>query len=107
MRVTHIIENHIQADHVSGARRLAAATGAPVFFHESADVHFPHVSVTDGEEHEMGNVRMTFLHTPGHTPDGVSIVVTDRTRDRSRGSFSPGTRSSPGVWDGPISWVRV
>jgi hydroxyacylglutathione hydrolase len=80
MRVTHIIETHVQADHVSGARRLAVATGAPVFFHESADVRFPHVRVADGEEHEMGNVRMTFLHTPGHTPDGVSIVVTDRTR---------------------------
>src|SRR3989440_2540590 len=80
MRITHIIETHVQADHVSGARRLAAATGAPVLFHESADVHFPHVSVVDGEEHVMGNVRMTFLHTPGHTPDGVSIIVTDRTR---------------------------
>src|SRR5438046_10627882 len=80
MRVTHIIETHIQADHVSGARRLAAATGAPVFFHESADVHFPHVSVTDGEEHEMGNVRKTFLHTPGHTPDGASVVVLNPTR---------------------------
>ena len=53
MRITHIIETHVQADHVSGARRLAAATGAPVLFHESADVHFPHVSVVDGEEHEI------------------------------------------------------
>src|SRR3989442_2012285 len=79
MRVTHIIETHVQADHVSGARRLAAATGAPVFFHEAAGVRFPHVGVADGEEHEMGNVRMTFLHTPVHTPDGLSIVVTDRT----------------------------
>jgi len=78
--ITAVLDTHVQADHVSGARRLAAATGAPVLFHESADVHFPHVSVVDGEDHEMGNVRMTFLHTPGHTPDGVSIVVTDRTR---------------------------
>src|SRR5262245_43488016 len=80
MRVTHIIETHVQADHLSGAQRLAAATGAPILFHESAEVSFPHVTVTDGEEHQMGNVRLTFLHTPGHTPDGVSIVVTDRTR---------------------------
>ena len=80
MRVSHIIETHVQADHVSGARRLAAATGAPILVHESAPVAFPHVAVADGEEHEMGNVRMTFLHTPGHTPDGVSIVVTDRSR---------------------------
>jgi hydroxyacylglutathione hydrolase len=80
MRVTHIIETHVQADHVSGARKLAAATGAPILVHEAAPVTFPHVSVADGEEHEMGNVRLTFLHTPGHTPDGVSIVVTDRSR---------------------------
>ncbi|HEY6219636.1 MAG TPA: MBL fold metallo-hydrolase [Gemmatimonadaceae bacterium] len=80
MRVTHIIETHVQADHVSGAVRLAEVTRAPILFHVSAPVEFPHVDVEDGEEHEMGNVRMTFLHTPGHTPDGMSIVVTDRTR---------------------------
>jgi len=80
MRVSHIIETHVQADHVSGARRLAAVTGAPILVHEEAPVTFPHVGVADGEEHEMGNVRMTFLHTPGHTPDGLSIVVTDRSR---------------------------
>jgi glyoxylase-like metal-dependent hydrolase (beta-lactamase superfamily II) len=80
MRVSHIIETHVQADHVSGARRLAAVTGAPILVHEAAPVTFPHVGVADGEEHEMGNVRMAFLHTPGHTPDGLSIVVTDRSR---------------------------
>jgi glyoxylase-like metal-dependent hydrolase (beta-lactamase superfamily II) len=80
MRVTHIIETHVQADHLSGARRLAAVTGAPILLHEAAPVAFPHVRVEDGEEHEMGNVRLRFLHTPGHTPDGMSILVTDRSR---------------------------
>ncbi|HYE94000.1 MAG TPA: MBL fold metallo-hydrolase [Terriglobales bacterium] len=80
MRISHIIETHVQADHLSGARRLAAATGAPILMHESAAVAFPHIAVADGEEHEMGNVRMTFLHTPGHTPDGLSVVVTDKSR---------------------------
>jgi glyoxylase-like metal-dependent hydrolase (beta-lactamase superfamily II) len=80
MRITHVFETHVQADHLSGARRLAAATGAPVFVHESAAVAFPHVELADGEEHELGNVRLTILHTPGHTPDGISILVTDRTR---------------------------
>jgi hydroxyacylglutathione hydrolase len=80
MRITHIFETHVQADHLSGARRLAAATGAPVFYHESADVRFPHVDVEDGEEHETGNVRMVILHTPGHTPESVSILVTDGSR---------------------------
>jgi glyoxylase-like metal-dependent hydrolase (beta-lactamase superfamily II) len=38
------------------------------------------VDLEDGDEHEMGNVRITVWHTPGHTPDGVSLIVTDRTR---------------------------
>jgi len=80
MRITHIFETHVQADHVSGARRLAAVTQAPVLYHESAPVEFPHIELEDGEEHELGNVRLTILHTPGHTPDGISILVTDRTR---------------------------
>jgi hydroxyacylglutathione hydrolase len=71
MRITHIFETHVQADHLSGSRRLVATTGAPVFYHES---------VEDGEEHELGNVRLIILHTPGHTPDSISILVTDRTR---------------------------
>jgi len=80
MRITHIFETHVQADHVSGARRLAVVTGAPLLVHASAPVEFPHVDLEDGEEHEMGNVRITVLHTPGHTPDGVCLVVTDRAR---------------------------
>jgi glyoxylase-like metal-dependent hydrolase (beta-lactamase superfamily II) len=82
MRITHIFETHVQADHVSGSRRLAAVTGAPVLYHHSAGVAFPHVGVDDEEEHELGNVRITVLHTPGHTPDSVSLLVTDRTRAR-------------------------
>jgi len=80
MRITHIFETHVQADHVSGARRLAEATRAPVLFHQSAPIEFPHIRLEDGEEHELGNVRLTILHTPGHTPDGISIIVTDRSR---------------------------
>jgi glyoxylase-like metal-dependent hydrolase (beta-lactamase superfamily II) len=80
MRITHIIETHVQADHVSGARRLAEVTQAPILLHEAAPVTFRHVGVADGEEHELGNVCLTMWHTPGHTPDGLSILVTDRTR---------------------------
>jgi hydroxyacylglutathione hydrolase len=80
MRITQIFETHVQADHLSGARRLADATGAPVIFHESAPVEFPHVNVADGEHYDLGNVSLSILHTPGHTPDSVSILVTDKTR---------------------------
>src|SRR5262245_13373870 len=80
MRITHIFETHVQADHLSGARRLSDATGAPVIFHKAAPVEFPHVDVEDGERLDLGNVSLSILHTPGHTPDSVSITVTDRTR---------------------------
>jgi glyoxylase-like metal-dependent hydrolase (beta-lactamase superfamily II) len=80
MRITHVFETHVQADHLSGARKLAAATGAPVLLHHSAGVGFPHVPLEDDEEHEMGNVGIRVLHTPGHTPEGVSLLVKDRTR---------------------------
>jgi glyoxylase-like metal-dependent hydrolase (beta-lactamase superfamily II) len=80
MRITYIFETHVQADHLSGARRLAAATGAPVFYHEAAEVAFPHVDLAEGQEHELGNVGVSVLHTPGHTFDSVCLLVTDRTR---------------------------
>jgi glyoxylase-like metal-dependent hydrolase (beta-lactamase superfamily II) len=80
MRITHIFETHVQADHRSGAHRLSEATGAPVVFHKSAPVEFPHLTVEDGERLDLGNVSLSILHTPGHTPDSVSILVTDKTR---------------------------
>jgi hydroxyacylglutathione hydrolase len=80
MRITHVFETHVQADHLSGARRLSEATGAPVFYHAAAPVSFRHESVEDGDAHDLGNVGIEILHTPGHTPDSVSLLVTDRTR---------------------------
>jgi glyoxylase-like metal-dependent hydrolase (beta-lactamase superfamily II) len=48
--------------------------------HQAAGARFPYVPLTDEEEHELGNVRVAVLATPGHTPDGVSLLVTDRSR---------------------------
>jgi glyoxylase-like metal-dependent hydrolase (beta-lactamase superfamily II) len=80
MRITHVIETHVQADHVSGARELAQATGAPICLHESAPVAFPFQPLQDGEELKLGNVGVTVWHTPGHTAEGISLLITDRTR---------------------------
>jgi glyoxylase-like metal-dependent hydrolase (beta-lactamase superfamily II) len=65
---------------VSGGRELAARTGAAYCLHESADVAFPFVPLADGQELACGNVTTRVLHTPGHTPESLSLVVTDRTR---------------------------
>jgi glyoxylase-like metal-dependent hydrolase (beta-lactamase superfamily II) len=80
MRITHIFETHVQADHLSGARQLSEATGAAVFYHAAAPVAFRHEALDDGETHDLGNVKVGVIHTPGHTPDSVSLLVTDRTR---------------------------
>lgn len=80
MRITHILETHAQADHISGAKRLSEATGAPVHFHESARTGFPVSKMKDGDEIGVGNIILRIIHTPGHTSDSVSIAVVDTTR---------------------------
>lgn len=75
-----IIETHVQADHLSGAAELAQRTGAPIYLHESADVTFPHLTLKDGDELELGNDYIRVLHTPGHSPDSMCLLVGDRTR---------------------------
>ena len=82
MTITHIIETHAQADHLSGAKRLAAETGAPVYFHESVVAAFPVRGVKDGEEIRAGNILLKFLHTPGHTSDSITVLVSDTTRSK-------------------------
>ncbi|MBI3458278.1 MAG: MBL fold metallo-hydrolase [Candidatus Rokubacteria bacterium] len=80
LRITHVIETHVQADHLSGARALAEATGAAVCLHEAVEAAFPFQPLRDGDELALGNVVLRVWHTPGHTPEGISLVVTDRTR---------------------------
>ncbi|MEK6571391.1 MAG: MBL fold metallo-hydrolase, partial [Bacteroidota bacterium] len=72
LRITHIFETHSQADHLSGAKRLAEATGAPVHFHETVKAAFPVTKVREGETVTVGNIQLKILHTPGHTPDSIS-----------------------------------
>jgi hydroxyacylglutathione hydrolase len=80
LRLTHVIDTHVHADHRSGARRLAELTGARYCLHRSADVAFPFEPLDDGQEIELGNTRVRVLHTPGHTPESVSLLVTDLRR---------------------------
>ena len=79
-RIRYVIDTHLHADHVSSARTLAEATGADYVLHEGAKVTFPFRGARDGEVLELGNVAITVLHTPGHTPEHISMLVTDRTR---------------------------
>ena len=80
MRITHVIDTHVHADHRSGGPALARKVGAAYCLHESADVAIPFEALKDGQEIELGNTRVKVLHTPGHTPESISLVVTDLRR---------------------------
>ncbi len=80
MKITHILETHSHADHLSGAKKLAETTGAPVYFHESVKASYPVTGIKDGQEMTVGNILFKILHTPGHTQDSMSILVTDTAR---------------------------
>jgi glyoxylase-like metal-dependent hydrolase (beta-lactamase superfamily II) len=80
MRITHVIDTHVHADHVSGGHLLANRVGAKYCLHESAQVSFPFEPLRDGEVIELGNTLVKVLHTPGHSEDSVSLLVTDLRR---------------------------
>ncbi|MBN8736629.1 MAG: MBL fold metallo-hydrolase [Xanthomonadales bacterium] len=80
MRITHVIDSHVHADHRSGGPALARKVGAPYCLHHSADVAMPFEPLHDGQELELGNTRVRVLHTPGHTPESICLVVSDLRR---------------------------
>ena len=80
VRITHIIETHLHADHVSGNTELQALTGADIYIHEAAAAGFAHRPLREGDVLELGNVRLAVRHTPGHTPESISLLVSDLTR---------------------------
>ncbi|HAX69538.1 MAG TPA: MBL fold metallo-hydrolase, partial [Anaerolineae bacterium] len=80
LTITHIIETHLHADHVSGNSDLAARTGATIYVHEASGAEFPHQPVKDGDVLELGNLRLKVIHTPGHTPESITLLLTDTTR---------------------------
>lgn len=81
-RIKYIIETHSHADFVSGHIELAAKTGAEIIYGQRAATQFPTHKVTDGDELNVGKVDLKFLETPGHTPEGITILATD-TSDES------------------------
>jgi glyoxylase-like metal-dependent hydrolase (beta-lactamase superfamily II) len=80
MRIEAILSTHVHADHRSGERELAEATGAPIYYHRSAEIEYAFTPLDDGDEISLGNVVIRALHTPGHTPESTCYLVTDRSR---------------------------
>jgi hydroxyacylglutathione hydrolase len=97
LRITHVTETHIHADFVSGARELAAATGATLYLSDMGDADWkyafagePNVMlVRDGDRWQVGNAQIEVLHTPGHTPEQIAFLLTDRAAaDAPMGLFT-------------------
>jgi hydroxyacylglutathione hydrolase len=80
MQITHAIDTHVHADHRSGGPELARRAGARYAVHRSADVAIPFAPLAHGEEIELGNTRVKVLHTPGHSPESICLLVTDLKR---------------------------
>lgn len=80
MRVTHIFDTHVHADHISGARELSRATGADIYIHESVPAGYTVKKLRHNDSFTFGAARIRVLHTPGHTPNSVSLLVTDTAR---------------------------
>lgn len=76
-KIKYVIETHSHADFVSGHIELATKTGAQIVYGERANTQFPTLKVKDGDELFVGRIKLRFLETPGHTPEGVTIVAED------------------------------
>ena len=79
-KLRYVIDTHIHADHVSGARKLAAQHGAELCLHESAKVQYPFRPLSNGDELPLGQLKLRILHTPGHRPELISVLVINPPR---------------------------
>jgi hydroxyacylglutathione hydrolase len=85
LRITHVTETHIHADYVSGSRELAAMTGAILLLSAEGGQEWQYkfaredgaTYLQDGDTFSIGNVRVEAMHTPGHTPEHLTFLVTD------------------------------
>ena len=82
LKITHITETHIHADFLSGSRELAAATDAKIYLSDEGgddwQYQFKHNGLQDGDEIKVGNLILEVMHTPGHTPEHISFLLTDK-----------------------------
>lgn len=74
-KIKYVIETHSHADFVSGHRELAEKTGAEIVYGEKAATQFPTHKVKNGDELSLGKIKLKFLETPGHTPEGITIIA--------------------------------
>ena len=82
LRIEHVILTHFHADFVAGHLELHERTGARIYLGAPATAEYEFSPLADGAVLEFGQVRLTILQTPGHTPEAVSVLVFDLAKDR-------------------------
>ena len=81
LRIERVIETHFHADFLSGHLELAAATGAVISYGDEAQADFPIEPLAHGQQLSLGDVTLEVRHTPGHTPESISIVIREHADD--------------------------
>jgi hydroxyacylglutathione hydrolase len=76
-KILGVIDTHVHADHLSGSREMQKLNDCPIYMYETSPVKFPFVPLTEREYH-MAGVKIRVLHTPGHAPEHVSLLVEDK-----------------------------
>jgi glyoxylase-like metal-dependent hydrolase (beta-lactamase superfamily II) len=77
-RITHVLDTHVHADHLSRSMGLAEQAGASIHMPEGAPVSYPFSELADGEVLEVGSAKLEVLRTPGHTPESTSYLLDGR-----------------------------
>lgn len=80
MEIQYVIDTHVHADHLSTGRELASVARAAYVLHDSVPAEFSFKGVRDGDRLELGNTLVEIMHLPGHTPEHIGLLVSDRVR---------------------------
>ena len=80
VQITDVFDTHLHADHITGSQELAAQTGATIHVHPAVEAEYPHEPLRDGQRFRFGAAEIEIIETPGHTPNSVSLAVTDHAR---------------------------
>lgn len=80
LRITDVFDTHLHADHVTGSQELAAQAGATIHVHPAVEAGYPHEPLSEGQRFRFGAAEIEIIETPGHTPNSVSLAVTDHAR---------------------------
>jgi glyoxylase-like metal-dependent hydrolase (beta-lactamase superfamily II)/rhodanese-related sulfurtransferase len=102
MTIELVIETHFHADFLSGHLEMAEATGATIAYGSVAETEFESRKLTDGEVVSLGEVELEIRHTPGHTPESISIVVWETADDREGGRAPYGVLTGDTLFVGDV-----